>query len=299
MSQSVEHHFHHLSYQLKVLESDGTAFQALFESIMSRAHPDNFQAVRTYGNQGDWKCDGRMNGQYFQCYAPDAMKEARLRAKMSADYEGCLARWKEDVRTWTLVHNGKSGLPPGACTLADQLAEKHGVAITQWNRHRLWQELDALPLHKREEILGSVPSRKDVQSVTFAELKVIVDYLARTNPDATQVGPVSTPEEKISVNHLSSYAGQLIRLGVAQTRQVQDYIDRHPDPSVGEVLKKRFSEEYGHLREEVDGDNDLLFGKMYRFASIGSENARIQGAGLAVLVHFFVTCDVFESGRIP
>ncbi|GEA14850.1 hypothetical protein E308F_10940 [Moorella sp. E308F] len=295
---TIERLFHYHVFQNRVLESSGSAFQTLFEQIMMRAYPTDFQPVRAYGNQGDWKCDGRKGGQYFQCYAPDNLKVTNFIAKIKTDLKGCLEKWGSAVKEWTLVHNAKVGLPAQVINYVDQLKKTYPeIHITFWDRQRLWQVVEALPLQKRNEILGPVPSRGEVQNVTFAELKVIVDYLSTVPPDATPVGTLVPPDKKIKYNRLGRHSENLIRIGICESYRVEDYINRHPNPAVGEVLRKRFVQEYLDLRDKHHDEPDLIFGKLLAFASINSQDTRIQGAGLAVLVYFFVTCDVFETSE--
>ncbi|WP_374713781.1 ABC-three component system protein [Symbiobacterium terraclitae] len=293
---SIELSFHHMAYHLRVLESSGEAFQHLFVQIMERAYPGSFESVKPYGNQGDWKCDGRLGGQYFQCYAPAEMKVAVATAKIREDFAGCIARWGDRVKEWTLVHNSREGLPAPIWDLLDSLRSAYpNVEITCWHRNRLWEELKNLPYSTRCEVLGAVPGRSEVQQVTFAELEVIVKYLNNVKPSSSEIGTVVPPEEKMEKNKLGNYARQLITIGVSEFARVKSYIDRSPDPNVGEVLRQRFNEEYRRLKAEYPDEPDLVFGKLHRFASCWSDDTKIQGAGLTVLCYFFVTCDVFRT----
>lgn len=57
-----------LHFRTAFLEKKGTEFQDWFAKLASDAHGADFEIVRPYGNQGDWKCDGRMvsTGTVFQ-----------------------------------------------------------------------------------------------------------------------------------------------------------------------------------------------------------------------------------------
>lgn len=295
-SYDLAFHFH--AYHHKVLETSGDGFQALFVQIMERVYPDSFEAVRPYGNQGDWKCDGRLGSQYFQCYAPNAMKAREAITKITGDFQGCLDKWDTAVQEWTLVHNSKDGLPPQVRAHVDGLRGANPqIKISEWHRNRLWDELKGLSYGKRAEVLGAVPSREDLSPVSFAEIQVIVRYLAKSVAIHPDVGTVLAPEEKIRRNDLSPYSATLLRVGSQQWGRVKNYIDRHHDPEVGEVLRQHFVEEYRHLREQHSGDSDVIFGKLHRFASCNSDDPKMQGAGLAVLTYFFIACDVFETAE--
>lgn len=49
-----------LHFRTAFLEKKGTEFQDWFAKLASDAHGVDFEIVGPYGNQGDWKCDGRM-----------------------------------------------------------------------------------------------------------------------------------------------------------------------------------------------------------------------------------------------
>jgi hypothetical protein len=63
------------------------------------AFGSDFEEVRAYGPYGDLKCDGRRTStkSVFQCYAPDAMKEAELIAKVDEDFHGARAHWNAEM----------------------------------------------------------------------------------------------------------------------------------------------------------------------------------------------------------
>lgn len=288
--------FHFNVFHRKVLEASGEEFQSLFVQIMERICPDTFEAVRPYGNQGDWKCDGRLGSQYFQCYAPNDMRASEAIAKITTDFHGCIAKWGAKVLEWTFVHNAPDGLPPQVRSHIDDLkGQNTHIAISEWHRNRLWGLLRELPYTTRAEILGAVPSPEDLQNVSFAELQVIVKYLAKPVAIHPEFGTVLPPDRKIRKNELGPYSTTLLQVGTQQWGRVKDYIDRHPDPEVGEVLRQHFNNEYSRLREAYPGDPDTIFGKLLRFASCSSDDSKMQGAGLAVLTYFFITCDVFET----
>ena len=65
-------------FRLAFHTKKGTVFQDWFVLLAGHALGSDFEEVRPYGLYGDLKCDGRRisSGSVFQCYAPDAMKEA-------------------------------------------------------------------------------------------------------------------------------------------------------------------------------------------------------------------------------
>jgi hypothetical protein len=59
-----------LSFDVKIRNAYGTAFQDFFSTVMEKLHGDDFVRVRSFGSLGDKGCDGYLssNGQVFQCY---------------------------------------------------------------------------------------------------------------------------------------------------------------------------------------------------------------------------------------
>jgi len=105
---------------------------------------------------------------------------------------------------------------------------------------------------------------------------------------------ITPPYDKIKKNELSPVVENLVRMGLARTKLVREYIRRNLDQEFGERLKMGFVEKYNELTKEgIKGD--ILFDSLLEFASNRSSDFREQAAGLAVLSYFFETCDVFET----
>lgn len=137
--------------------------------------------------------------------------------------------------------------------------------------------------------------KRHMPNVTFAELEVIVKYLATTpilgSDDSMTLIP---PKEKIERNNLSTEVENLITLGMLQVKQVKEYLNKHLDIEFAERLKVGFVKEYKKLRKEgLVGD--ALFYALLDFASNNSSDFTIRAAGLSVLTYYFELCEVFEK----
>ena len=75
--------FFELHFRIAFLEKKGTVFQDWFVALAGHAFGPDFEPVRPYGSQGDWKCDGRhlSTGTIFQCYAPETEKNQEIIVK--------------------------------------------------------------------------------------------------------------------------------------------------------------------------------------------------------------------------
>ena len=106
-------------FRLRVHESQGTAYQRLFEKVMAYRF-SGFVPVKPYGRSGDGGNDGYIpsTGTYFQVHAPEDPTESRAVAraakKVSGDFERLLRKWQEQtpVRVYRFVFNDQySGCP--------------------------------------------------------------------------------------------------------------------------------------------------------------------------------------------
>jgi len=106
--------FNSLHFKLAFLERKGTEFQDWFAKLASDAHGADFEIVRPYGNQGDWKCDGRIvsTGTVFQCYGPETPTDKKTIAKIDEDFVGAINKWPGFMKAWVFVHNHIGGQPP-------------------------------------------------------------------------------------------------------------------------------------------------------------------------------------------
>jgi len=135
---------------------------------------------------------------------------------------------------------------------------------------------------------------KEMPHITFAELEVVTNFLLRNVSDGDGDLTIIPPKEKISRNNLSAEIEKHIKIGMVQSRQVKEYIDKNPDNDFGERLKKGFVGEYQELYQEgLRGDD--LFDALRNYAAGGTSDFKRQAAGLAVLTYFFEACEVFEK----
>lgn len=136
---------------------------------------------------------------------------------------------------------------------------------------------------------------KEIINITFAELKVVTNFLISGQFEPSTSYEVIPPKEKIKKNELSASVEQLIIMGMTQVRQVGNYISKSPDVEFGDRLSKGFLAEYERLKTEEKLKGDDLFNALLDFASGKSNDFKNRAAGLAVLVYLFEKCEVFEK----
>ena len=120
---TVSNLFFGLHFRIAFLEKKGAEFQDWFVDMAGHALGPDFEPVRPYGRQGDWKCDGRQlsTGRIFQCYAPDSESDQKIIAKIDRDFSGALAKWPRFLRAWTFVHNDRRGVSPTVANHFDRM----------------------------------------------------------------------------------------------------------------------------------------------------------------------------------
>ncbi|MHA1408106.1 MAG: HNH endonuclease [Candidatus Heimdallarchaeaceae archaeon] len=138
--------------------------------------------------------------------------------------------------------------------------------------------------------------RKSMPDVTYAELKVIIDYLVEINENIKIDFDTIPLKDKIKRNSLSSKAETLIKHGLLKVKLVEEYIERYPKGiDFGDRLKGPIIDEYLRLKEKEKLTGDELFYGLQAFIERGVTNFLEKAAALAVLTYFFEKCEVFEK----
>jgi len=152
--------YHHLKFENRCLRGNGDDFQEIFEEIMVRARPGEFERVRPYGRFGDRKCDGLIEseGIIFQVYSPDELKQAEVQKKIDEDLEGAVQHWSDILKKWVFVYNAKRGTSSDIkLTLQQKQKQYPDIEIDSWSNDYLWEITRELSLQQRSEILGASP----------------------------------------------------------------------------------------------------------------------------------------------
>lgn len=274
----------------------GTAFQDWFVLLAGHAFGPDFEEVRPYGPYGDLKCDGRRisSGSVFQCYAPDAMKEADLIAKVDADFHGAHAHWAGNMQEWVFVHNDGRGLPPNAVQHLDGLRQAHApLQIATWSEPELLDLAMKLDLSALQALFGLAASIAIVDRLVMSDLVPIIEALQRQEPNASDP-PLTPPSpEKLEKNALSEESGLFLRIGRRKSGLVDTFFRKSPRPDLGERIAEAFRLRYAELKA-FDLPADMIFKHLQDYAGFNGEPKR-QGAALAILAYFFDSCDIFED----
>ena len=294
---SLQQELYRARFRLAYSEKKGMEFEAWFADLASHALGADFEPVAAYGSDGDFKCDGRRRstGTIFQCYAPERLVQGEVIAKIDEDFHGAVDHWPSWIREWTLVHNGKAGLPPKAIQHLDELRTRYPrVGISVWGLPHLEKELFAkLDIAGYEAVFGAAPSADAIDRVTIEDIVPVIEALEQETqaPDMQALEPPSA--QKLHRNALSEDVADLLRAGRRKEALVERHFRNHPRPDLGERIAVAFRRRYGQLREQGLSP-DEIFAKLQQSAGGGGSPKR-QTAALAVLSYYFERCDIFED----
>jgi tetratricopeptide (TPR) repeat protein len=154
-----------LHFRVKLKDAAENEFQNLFTRIMGKVYGAEFQSVRPYGREGDWKCDGYLVQErdgveedvIFQVYAPPTgIKVKTTNRKIETDFIGAIEKW-ERCKRWIFVTNVSSGLPAPILKKLQGLQRKYreqGIEIEWWGIDEIVQEAMKLEISDRHALLG-------------------------------------------------------------------------------------------------------------------------------------------------
>ena len=292
--------FRRLQFKIAFLEKKGKAFEDWFARLAEFAMGPDFERIRPYGAEGDRKADGRSRSDrtIYQCYAPDAMKQTQLIAKIEDDFTGAVRHWDEWMKRWVLVHNDARGLSPEVVRRLDALRSRHpSVVIETWSEGQLAKLAARLDQTGWELLFGYVPSPSDIEEVALDDVAEVVSYLEQVEPSATE-DPLAAPSvDKIAKNELSGDVLELLRAGKRKDHLVKRFFESHPRPYFGEKIAEAFRGRYRELKDSGKAPDDIFVGLQRATGAPGS--AKGQVAALAVLSYLFDRCDIFEDPESP
>jgi hypothetical protein len=144
------------------------------------------------------------------------------------------------------------------------------------------------------------PYRKGVQDrineIGFKELEFAAESLLASVGDASNDLGNIRPAEKIAKNGLGKASETLLLMGSAKSRECEALITKASQlqPQFADRLRVGFVSQYNSLSAAgLRGDD--LFMEMYDWAAGVSGDRAREAAGLCILSHLFIVCDVFEK----
>jgi len=155
-------------------------------------------------------------------------------------------------------------------------------------------KLEKLSVDQLTDLFGQGPTEENVDRLAFPAIRVVIEYLSRT--DAPADVDITMPDpDKLEHNKLGQEKADLLRVGRSRQGLVEQYLNGITDPTTGEKIAEAFRERYASLKDS-GMDADQIFTSLWRFA--GGEHF-VQpdqfAAVTAVLAYFFSSCDIFDN----
>lgn len=148
----------------------------------------------------------------------------------------------------------------------------------------------------RIEILGIIPEVKALKAITFSEVKVLLDYLYEQkieNPPFS-IDNIGI-EEKIEKNNLSDNIKELIRITIPIAKEVQSYLEKHPDSNYSSKIAKKLNSYYLELNDKNNLTTDDIFNELISFVCYDYKNTKLQLTATGIISYYFQLCDIFEK----
>jgi len=262
---------------------------------MMRRFPRDFQRVKPWGRQGDEKCDGYIRSIRTLCqvYAPERMESAQTVQKIEDDFRGASPYWQDFFETWAFVHNAE-GLPPDAAKRIEQLhIENNPPAVVMWGRVELLGFVRELKIHDLQDLFGHAPSLNGWTQTGYRDFDRVLRNLERQEP-IRELDLRPPPPNKIEYNQINVEAAWLLRFGMLKAHHVDRLISQHPDPRYGDEIAERLHADYKALKASGLPPGLIIAKLQQRIGGTEQASSTYQNAVLAVLAHFFATCDIFE-----
>jgi hypothetical protein len=109
-----------------------------------------------------------------------------------------------------------------------------------WGCDRLQTICLDLPRPKLVVTFGRPPARRDFEQLTFEPIAKVLTAIHGQAPQSLDtIEPVSAL--KLEANALSLTVADYLRLGRQREHLVQQYFEKHPNPSFGDEVAKVFS----------------------------------------------------------
>jgi hypothetical protein len=163
-------------------------------------------------------------------------------------------------------------------------------------QHKDYPASTLLEWKRTQERVYRTRLSSSINSIGYSELEVASKALMTHQAPSTYDTTVIPPHEKIKKNNLSPSVEFLLHLGAAKSHEVETVLlnAAQLDSTFPERLREGFVTRYEQLLEEGYRSDDLFY-SLYDWAGGEEQDQSREAAGLCLLSHLFVICDVFEK----
>ncbi|MFT8246767.1 ABC-three component system protein [Roseomonas sp. BN140053] len=291
----------HLHVRLR--DSDGDAFETLFQDIGKALWGTAFYSTIPMGSRGDLKCDGWRSdvGHVYQCYGPrygqadvrDALK------KVEEDFRGAKDHWKDLLKKWWFVVGlYRDKVPSEVARLMAELTNELKVPSGVLHRGDIVDLARGIEAGLRAKMFGGrAPGSGDMnRRATYENIGRALAYI-RSDISRLPLEPILLPtavDAKVAFNLLPDSVRHFFGISTAAARRVEKYIDDRADPDEGARMAAGFTSRYQQLRSE-GAEPTEAFKQLLIFAGGATGDPDREVAALAIVTHFFSTCQIFDQ----
>jgi hypothetical protein len=301
MVEDLDWEWQKLCLKDKLGNTDGDAFESLFQDLAKAAWGSDFTSTIPMGRRGDLKCDGyrASTRTVFQCYGPryGQANVSKAISKIDEDFQGAAAHWKDQICRWVFVVNlYKDKVPSEIIKRIREIERDLTIPATPWTRAEVCVLAKEIPPADRIRLLGRAPLRSDmIRNVTYANIGRALAFI-RADIARSPLEPVLLPppvQMKVEWNLLCHATRHFLAIGQIAAEKVRQYLRSYVTPEEAQRMADGFTQRYKAL--SADGfEPDQIFGQMVIFAGGTMEDTERNAAALAIVAHFFSTCEIFE-----
>ena len=290
--------------------TEGKEFERKIGDILSCAY-DDFIDPEPYGNEGDWGCDGYVDGgrTVFACYGSgQASRESSyLKSKVRKDLDRAFVKWPM-MEQWTFITNAKPS-PTFAQKVWEPLKNEYSnkagrsLKLNLWGYREIHKLLFSLGRSDLDFVFPGFADDRDFNLEDFIELldDIVASDDGNSGSHGDEDGGSSGIQEvspyKMDYNQIDEEGRENLKMGMRQSHAVSEFFSHHPDPAYGDRIAQRMHANYLEARRastDAMGILDTLYqrvgGKDYRSRGITRRMSTY-----AAVAYFFQTCDVFEN----
>ena len=291
----------HLHNRLKDMHGD--AFEALFQDIGKALWGSAFHATIPMGPRGDLKCDGWRSdvGHVYQCYGPrygQANVNGALK-KIDEDFRGAKDHWGELLKKWWFVVGlYQDKVPSELSRLMARLSNELEVPSDVLHRGDIVDLARNIEVGRRAKMLGGrAPGTGDmIRRATYENIGRALTYIrAEITRSPLESIPLPTgTDDKIAFNMLPDSVKHFFGISAAAAKRVEKYIEDRADPGEGARMAAGFINRYETLVSE-GAEPKEAYQQLVIFAGGATGDPDKDVAALAIVTHFFSTCQIFKQ----
>lgn len=131
--------------------------------------------------------------------------------------------------------------------------------------------------------------------MSYFELEHTLRHLAKQDYDVPEESlKIIPPKDKIKKNNLSEKVEGLLQVGLLQSSQIEDFLNKNAEMDYASKIRNYFVSTYLELKS-TGLEADELFYALWNKVNRTNSEAKYLASALSVLAYYFYLCEVFEK----